>query len=84
MMHPQLFTIEPKCTGEFHAIPLQLRGRPQVDSFVLATAYAGKAEFVRVANCGHLLLADAPDECLAMIKRLLAEHVSTPERPEPA
>ncbi|THD67102.1 hypothetical protein [Phenylobacterium sp.] len=56
----------------------------EVDSFVLATAYPGKAEFARVANCGHLLLAPAPDQCLAMVKRLLAEHVSTPEGRQPA
>jgi pimeloyl-ACP methyl ester carboxylesterase len=50
----------------------------EVDSFVLETAYPGKAEFVRLADCGHLLLADAPDRCLAIIKRLLAEHVAAP------
>ena len=34
-----------------------------------------------MADSGHLLLMDAPDACLAIIKRLLAEHVAAAGRP---
>ena len=48
------------------------------DSLLLASVYPGQAEFVRLADSGHLLLADAPDKCQAIIRRLLAEHVAPP------
>jgi pimeloyl-ACP methyl ester carboxylesterase len=55
----------------------------EADSLALETTYPSKAEFVRLADSGHLLLVDAPDGCLAIIKGLLAEHLAAPDGPEP-
>jgi pimeloyl-ACP methyl ester carboxylesterase len=49
-----------------------------VDQFVAAELFPGKVEVERIADCGHLLLVDAPDACIAIIRRLLAEHVAEP------
>ena len=46
-----------------------------VDQFVVANLYPDKARIHRIANCGHLLLVDARDECLALIRGLLTEHL---------
>jgi pimeloyl-ACP methyl ester carboxylesterase len=51
-----------------------------VDEFVAAELFPGKVEFERITECGHLVLADAPDRCIAIIRRLLAEHIADPER----
>lgn len=53
-----------------------------VDQFVVGELYPDKASIRRLANCGHLLLVDAKDECLALIRELLADHLGlTTEQP---
>lgn len=52
-----------------------------VDQFVVGQLYPDKARLHRIANCGHLLLVDAKDECLRLIQELLAEHMTTVDVP---
>ncbi|KRB41977.1 hypothetical protein ASE02_03965 [Phenylobacterium sp. Root700] len=49
-----------------------------VDQFVARTLYPGKTEIELIANCGHLLLVDAPSACLDIVRRMLAEHLNAP------
>lgn len=49
-----------------------------VDEFVVAQLYPGKAPVHHLANCGHLLLIDAKERCLELIRGLIAEHMETP------
>jgi pimeloyl-ACP methyl ester carboxylesterase len=55
-----------------------------VDQFVVAQLYPGKARIHRVANCGHLLLIDAKEQCLELIRGLLAEHMDVAANAEHA
>jgi pimeloyl-ACP methyl ester carboxylesterase len=48
----------------------------KVDEFVVGELYPGKVEFLRIADCGHLLLSDARDTAVAIIRRMLADHVA--------
>jgi len=52
-----------------------------VDQFVVANLYPDKARIHRIANCGHLVLTDAKEECLGLIRELLAEHMTAPAAP---
>jgi pimeloyl-ACP methyl ester carboxylesterase len=47
-----------------------------VDRFVLEQLYPGKVEVQQFADCGHLLLIDAKDRCLQIIKGMLAKHLA--------
>ena len=49
-----------------------------VDQFVASELYPGKVTVERIADTGHLLLLEAPDRCLEIIQRMLAEHVGEP------
>jgi len=47
-----------------------------VDRFVLEQLYPGKVEIQQLSDCGHLLLIDAKDRCLQIIKSMLAKHLA--------
>lgn len=46
-----------------------------VDSFVTQNLYPGKVRIERIKDCGHLLLNDARDRCLAIMRRQISESV---------
>ena len=52
-----------------------------VDRFVLEQLYPGKVEVRQFADCGHLLLIDAKDRCLEIIKSMLAKHLADSPAP---
>lgn len=67
-------------TGDVPLLPARAReGLPclfdQVDQFVVTNLYPDKARICEFPNCGHLLLADAVDPCLGLIRELLDEHL---------
>jgi pimeloyl-ACP methyl ester carboxylesterase len=44
-----------------------------VDRFVIETFYPGKAQLRQIANCGHVVLSDAPEACRDIIVTMLAD-----------
>jgi pimeloyl-ACP methyl ester carboxylesterase len=49
-----------------------------VDQFVAGKLYPGKVRIERIPDCGHLLLLEAPEACLTIIRRMMAEHLGEP------
>ena len=68
-------------TGDIPLLPPRPLNRvaclfDEVDRFVVEKLYPGKAQVHQCTDAGHLILAEARSECLALIKAMLAEHVA--------
>lgn len=76
-------------TGDVPLQPPRLTDGPTcvfdaVDEYVALKVQNGKVAFERIHNAGHLLLADAPDECLRIIRGLIDDHLGPGAHPEEA